>query len=96
MKKIILCAPSRIYEDYPGGKFSYTAMIDYFEKTGIGAIDMSFEKLNYLDDGYHSVLYSVAKKAKEKNIQTPTCHLSFYMPSPENELLMEQIGRAHV
>ena len=93
MKKIILCAPSRIYEDYPCGRFSYTAMVDYFEKTGIGAIDMSFEKLNYLDDSYHSVLYSVLKKAKEKNIQIPACHLSFYMPSPDNELLMEQYSK---
>ena len=88
MGKITVCAPSRIYEDYPGGKFSYTAMVDYFEKVGIGAIDMSFESLSRLDDSSHIVLLAAAKRAKAKNIELPVCHLSFYMPSPKDAALM--------
>ncbi len=88
MGKIKICAPSRIYEDYPGGKFSYTAMVDFFEKAGLPAIDMSFESLSRLDDSKNAVLYAAAKRAKEKNIELPVCHLSFYMPSPRDALLM--------
>jgi sugar phosphate isomerase/epimerase len=88
MGKIVVCAPSRIYEDYPGGKFSYTAMVDYFEKVGIGAIDMSFESLSRLDDSKNAVLYAAAKRARAKNIKLPVCHLSFYMPDPKRSELM--------
>ena len=88
MGKIVVCAPSRIYEDYPGGKFSYTAMVDFFEKVGLSAIDMSFESLSRLDDSKNAVLYAAAKRAREKNIEMPVCHLSFYMPSPRDASLM--------
>ena len=88
MGRIKICAPSRIYEDYPGGRFSYTAMVDYFEKVGIGAIDMSFESLSRLDDSKNAVLYAAAKRAKGKNISIPVCHLSFYMPDPRRAELM--------
>ena len=88
MGKIKICAPSRIYEDHPGGKFSYTAMVDFFEKAGLPAIDMSFESLSRLDDSKNAVLYAAAKRAREKNIERPVCHLSFYMPSPRDALLM--------
>lgn len=90
MGKTVVCAPSRIYEDHPGGRFSYTAMVDYFEKIGIGAIDMSFESLTRLDDSNNAVLYAVAKRAREKNIKIPVCHLSFYMPDPRNATLMSK------
>ena len=32
MRKITLCAPSRIYFDSPSGRFSHTAMVDYFSE----------------------------------------------------------------
>ncbi len=88
MRKIQLCAPSRIYEDYPGGRFSYAAMVDYFSEVGLPGIDMSFESLSKLEDSAHAVLYGALRKAKEKQIDIPTCHLSFYMPDPKNVLLM--------
>ncbi len=93
MSNILICAPSRIYEDYPGGRFSYTAMVDYFEKVGIGAIDMSFESISRLDDSKNAVLYAAAKRAREKNIKLPLCHLSFYMPDPKNPALMANYSR---
>ena len=93
MKNILICAPSRIYEDYPGGRFSYTAMVDYFEKVGIGAIDMSFESISRLDESKNAVLYAAAKRAREKNIKLPLCHLSFYMPDPKNSTLMANYSR---
>lgn len=88
MGKITVCAPSRIYEDHPGGRFSYTSMVDYFAKVGFPAIDMSFESLSRLDDSKNAVLYAVAKRASEKNIKIPVCHLSFYMPNPRDAALM--------
>lgn len=90
---ITVCAPSRIYEDYPGGRFSYTAMVDFFERVGIPAIDMSFESLTRLDDSKNAVLYAAAKRAREKNIRLPLCHLSFYMPDPRDATLMEKYSR---
>ena len=88
MRDIIISAPSRIYEDHPGGRFSYSAMVDYFEKIGFSAIDMSFESLSRLDESRNAVLYAAAKRAKEKNISIPLCHLSFYMPNPKDAALM--------
>ena len=63
-------------------------MVDYFESVGIDAIDMSFESLSRLEDSWESVLYSAAKRARQKKIALPACHLSFYMPSPRDEALM--------
>ena len=91
--KVLLCAPSRIYEDHPRGRFSCTSMVDYFADMGIGAIDMSFESLSRLDEAWQSVLYSAATRAKGKNISIPVCHLSFYMPDPFNDALMQEYSR---
>jgi sugar phosphate isomerase/epimerase len=63
-------------------------MVDYFAKVGFSAIDMSFESLNRLDDSRNAVLYAAAKRAKDKNIDIPLCHLSFYMPNPRDMALM--------
>ena len=82
MQKVVLCAPSRIYFDHPGGRFSYTSMVDYFGRVGFSAIDMSFEHIKALDSGTRAVLYAAARRAKEKKIGLPVCHLSFYMPDP--------------
>jgi len=65
-------------------------MVDYFEKIGMGAIDMSFESLDFKDSSWRSVLYAAAKRAKEKNIALPLCHLSFYMPDPKRDDLMKK------
>ena len=88
MRKATLCAPSRVYFEHPRGKFSHSAMVDYFAKIGIGAIDMSFESLDYSDTSLRSVLYAAARRAGEKKISMPLCHLSFYMPDPKNPDLM--------
>ncbi len=88
MQKVTLCMPSRVYFDHPDGRFSYSSMVDYFSKVGIGAIDMSLEGVDFSDGSWRSVLYSVARRAEEKNISLPLCHLSFYMPDPKNSELM--------
>jgi sugar phosphate isomerase/epimerase len=90
MNAIKICAPSRIYEDYPGGKFSRAATVDYFQSIGIGAIDMSFESLSSFDDSWQIVLGSMARRARENGIDIPLCHLSFYMPDPFDPRLMER------
>jgi sugar phosphate isomerase/epimerase len=68
-------------------------MVDYFSEVGIGAIDMSFESLSRLDEAWQSVLYSTATRARAKNISIPVCHLSFYMPNPFDEALMQEYSR---
>ena len=93
MGNIIICAPSRIYEDHPGGRFSYAAMAEYFSSVGLTAVDMSFETLSRFDDSWRAVLYAAAKRIKEKNITIPLCHLSFYMPDPKDALLMARYSR---
>ncbi len=93
MKKVTLCAPSRIYFDHPRGRFSYSAMVDYFSQVGIGAIDMSLEGVDFSDGSWRSVLYAAAKRATEKNISLPLCHLSFYMPDPKNDGLMARFQK---
>ncbi|MBO5745065.1 MAG: sugar phosphate isomerase/epimerase [Clostridia bacterium] len=90
MQGVVLCAPSRIYFDHPGGRFSYSSMVDYFHRVGIGAIDMSFESLSRLDPESRAVLYATATRAKEKGIIIPLCHLSFYMPDHSDAALMEK------
>ena len=84
MQKVVLCAPSRIYFDHPAGRFSYSSMVDYFDKVGFSAIDMSFEHIKSLDSGTRAVLYAAARRAREKKIDIPVCHLSFYMPDPKD------------
>lgn len=93
VRKITLCAPSRVYFEHPRGRFSHSAMVDYFDKIGIGAIDMSFESLDYSDSSLRSVLYAAARRAKEKGISLPLCHLSFYMPDPKNGELMTEFQK---
>ncbi len=93
MGRITVCAPSRVYEDHPRGRFSYTAMVDFFEKVGISAIDMSFESLSRLDDSKNAVLYAAARRARMKGIELPVCHLSFYMPNPRDAGLMEKYSK---
>ena len=88
MRDIIISAPSRIYEDHPGGRFSYSAMVDFFAKVGIGAIDMSFESFSRLDESRNAILYAAAKRTEAKGLKIPLCHLSFYMPDPKNPDLM--------
>lgn len=82
-----------MYYDHPGGRFSYAAMIDYFSSVGINAVDMSFESLSSYDDSCLAVLYSAAKRAREKNVSMPLCHLSFYMPDPRDERRMAAYTR---
>lgn len=93
MRKIVLCAPSRIYFDHPRGRFSYSSMVDYFAKIGIGAIDVSLEGVDFSDSAWRNVLYSASRRAKEKNVALPVCHLSFYMPDPRNSDLMAKFQK---
>ena len=93
MRKATICAPSRVYFEHPRGKFSHSSMVDYFAKIGINAIDMSFESLDYSDTSIRSVLYAAARRAAEKNISMPLCHLSFYMPDPKNPTLMAEFQK---
>jgi sugar phosphate isomerase/epimerase len=65
-------------------------MVDYFASVGIGAIDMSFESLSKYDDSKNVVLYAAARRAREKNLEMPVCHLSFYMPNPRDAALMSK------
>ncbi len=93
MQKVTLCAPSRIYFDHPRGRFSYTSMVDYFADIGMGAIDMSLEGVDFSDSAWRSVLYSASRRARDKGISLPLCHLSFYMPDPKDTALMAKFQK---
>lgn len=88
----IFCAPSRIYEDHPGGRFSLSSAVDYFAEVGIPNMDMSFESLSRLHDSWQSVLYAAANRAMGRGVGLPTCHLSFYMPDPFDAELMAKFS----
>ena len=88
----IVCAPSRVYEDHPAGRFSLSSAVDFFADVGIPNMDMSFESLPRLHDSWRSVLYAVAMRARERGVGLPTCHLSFYMPSFKDELLIARFS----
>lgn len=87
MKKLGICAPSRIYDVYPGGRFSMTEMVSYMADVGFDGIDMSFDNISRFGEELDSVLYSVANRAVGKNISLSSCHLPFYMPDPDGDLM---------
>lgn len=94
MKKVILCAPSRIYGEHRTGRFSYSSMVDLLAKVGFSGIDMSFEVLPRDDWGaLRGMLYAAKERARSRGICIPVCHLSFYMPSPDNAELMRKFSR---
>ena len=92
MKKVTICAPSRVYEDHPTGRFSLSSAVDFFADVGIPSMDMSFENLSRLHDSWKSVLYAAATRAGERGVGIPVCHLSFYMPDPKNDVLMQSFS----
>lgn len=92
MKDNIICAPSRIYDCYPGGHFSISEMVEYMSQTGFDGIDMSFENIKRFDDALRCVLYSAANRACKYGLDIPMCHLPFYMPDPNSDKLMEQFA----
>lgn len=92
MKKNAICAPSRIYDSYPGGHFSVSEMVDYMSQMGFDGIDMSFENIKRFDDALMCVLYSAANRASKCNLDIPMCHLPFYMPNPDSDTLMERFA----
>lgn len=94
MKKVILCAPSRIYGEHRAGRFSYSSMVDLLAEVGFSGIDMSFEVLPRCDKGaLRGILYAASVRAKSLGMCIPTCHLSFYMPDPQNGELMREFSR---
>ncbi len=92
MKKTVFCAPSRIYDEHTGGRFSYSSMVDYFSEVGIPAIDMSFDSMAAFDDAKRGILYAAAQRARARGLTFPSCHLPIYMPNPYNRELMENFA----
>lgn len=92
MKKIVFCAPSRIYGEHTNGRFSYSAMVDYFSEVGIPAIDMSFDSMEVFDDSKRGVLYAATQRAYARGLAIPSCHLPLYMPNPYDRELMESFA----
>lgn len=93
MSEIRICAPSRIYGSYNGGRFSARAMIEYMSKIGFDGVDISLESVDVLDDSYKSVYYSVKTAARARGLELPSCHLPYYMPDPSDKVLMEGFSK---
>lgn len=92
MAKIKVCASSRIYSWHKSGSFSTTSMIDYMSDMGFDGVDMSFDSLSATDDGYAGVAYATSRRAEQKGLEIPSCHLPFYMPNPEDATLMSRFS----
>ena len=93
MSKIKICAPSRIYGSYKGGRFSASAMIEYMSKIGFDGVDISLESLDRLDDSWKSIYYSAKRLADTKGLEIPSCHLPYYMPNPLDKIQMEGFSK---
>lgn len=93
MATIRICAPSRIYSSHPNGSFSTVAMVDYMADIGFDGVDMSLEGVSASDDSYKSILYAARRRADERGLAIPSCHLPFYMPEPSDPVLMGRFSR---
>lgn len=93
MATIKVCAPSRIYSSHASGSFSTCAMIDYMADIGFDGVDMSLELLSASDESHKSILYAARRRADERGLIIPSCHLPFYMPDPNDRVLMSRFSR---
>ena len=87
------CVPTRFYGWCPDGRYSLSACLQNLHDSGFAAADVSLENIAQLDDAWQSVLYAAASRAKSLGMTLPACHLPFYMPDPDDGVLMQRFAR---
>ncbi len=99
--KIPVIVPSRFhaYACDTQRKFSSAAMVDLIADSGFDGIDLSFDLFSDLGNPFcvegdiYSVLYSLGNRAAHRGLTIPSCHLPFYMPSPDDKAAMKPFIR---
>ena len=99
--KIPVIVPTRYYAYAcdTQRKFSSTAMVDFIADSGFDGIDLSFDLFSDLgnplcvEGDIYSVLYSLRSRAEKRGLTIPSCHLPFYMPSPDDTVAMKRYIR---
>lgn len=98
--RIPVIVPSRYHAlTAEGRRFSMAAMADFVAACGFDGIDLSFDILSgigdtFAQDGSHkSVLFSLGNRAAALGLSLPVCHLTFYMPDPDNIPAMSRFVR---
>lgn len=99
--KIPVVVPSRYYAYAcdTARRFSSTAMVDFIADSGFDGLDLSFDLFSDLgnplcvEGDIYSVLYSLGNRAEKRGLSLPSCHLPFYMPSPDDTMAMKRYIR---
>ncbi|MBE6558637.1 MAG: sugar phosphate isomerase/epimerase [Ruminococcaceae bacterium] len=80
-------------------RFSSAAMVDFVANSGFDGLDLSFDLFSDLgnplcvEGDIYSVLYSLGNRAALRGLTIPSCHLPFYMPSPDDAMAMKRYVR---
>ena len=96
--------PSRYYAYTDGGaRFSMTSAVDFLADNGFDGIDLSLDTVSGIGDGrpsfdddWRGVLYSFGSRAAARGLTIPTCHLPFYMPSPDDADAMSRFAKSQL
>lgn len=100
--KIPVVVPTRYYAYAcdTQRRFSSAAMVDFLADSGFDGIDLSLDLFTDLgnplcvEGDIYSVLYSLGNRAASRGLTVPSCHLPFYMPSPDDAMAMKRFTRA--
>lgn len=100
--RIPVVAPTRYYAYAcdTARRFSSAAMVDFMADSGFDGLDLSLDLFTDLgnplcvEGDVYSVLYSLGNRAAARGLTIPTCHLPFYMPSPDDAKAMKRFTRA--
>lgn len=89
MPETPILIPTR-YHGYrsDGGRFSLSAMADFAADCGFAGADLSLDIYDVTDDGLPGMLYAFRERLAARGLTLPSCHLPFYMPSPDDAVAM--------
>lgn len=89
MPETPILIPTR-YHGYrsDGGRFSLSAMADFAADCGFAGADLSLDIYDVTDDGLPGMLYAFRERLAARGLTMPSCHLPFYMPSPDDAAAM--------
>lgn len=87
--KIPVIVPGRYYQSYLVGEnrfgtFSASSMVNFLADQGFDGMDLSLDSIDIFDDSLRSVYTGLARRAHERGLDIPVCHLPFFMPPPDD------------
>lgn len=94
MAETPILIPTRYYGyRSDGGRFSLSAMADFAADCGFAGADLSLDIYDVTDDGLPGMLYAFRERLAVRGLILPSCHLPFYMPSPDDATAMTRFSR---